>query len=236
MAVRDRTRAGNHPPARRGRARVVVVGAGFGGAATARALAEQAADVVLVDRHNYHGFWPLLYQVATAALSPDDIAYNVRGIFWRQSNVEVRLAKVTGIDLDGRQVHLDHGGPLRYDYLVVATGSVSNDFGVPGVAEHGYPLKALSDAVALRNHLLELFEAAHTDPTLADGGCADDGGGGRRPHGGRGVGRAGPSSSACWVATSGGSTCGGHGSCWWRWPTTFFPGSPSPRRRRPSEP
>ena len=171
MPVRDRSPVAGHPPARRGRANVVVVGAGFGGVAAARALADQAVDVVLVDRHNYHGFWPLLYQVATAALSPDDIAYTVRGLFWEQSNVEVRLAAVTGIDLDGRRVHLDNGGPLRYDYLVLATGSVSNDFGVPGVGEHGFPLKTLSDALALRNHLLELFEAAHTDPALADSGA-----------------------------------------------------------------
>ena len=171
MPVGSGTRVTAHPPARGGRARVVVVGAGFGGVAAARALAEEQVDVVLVDRHNYHGFWPLLYQVATAALSPDDIAYSVRGIFWGQSNVDVRLATVTGVDLDRREVQLDHGGPLRYDYLVVATGSVSNDFGVPGVADHGFPLKTLSDALVLRNHLLELFESAHTDPTMADSGA-----------------------------------------------------------------
>lgn len=153
------------------RPHVVIVGAGFGGVATARALGRFPVDVTLVDRQNYHGFWPLLYQVATAALAPDDIAYNVRGIFRDHPDVDVRLATVTGIDLDARLVHLDAGQPLGYDYLVLATGSVDNDFGVPGVTEHGFPLKSLPDAVALRHHLLGHFEAAAIDPSLLDAGA-----------------------------------------------------------------
>ncbi len=117
------------------RPRVVVVGAGFGGVATGRALGKLPVEVTIVDRQNYHGFWPLLYQVATAALAPDDIAHNVRGIFRDHANVSVRLATVTDVDLDGRLVHLDTGASLPYDYLVLATGSANNDFGVPGVAE-----------------------------------------------------------------------------------------------------
>lgn len=153
------------------RPRVVVVGAGFGGVATARALSKLPVEVTLVDRQNYHGFWPLLYQVATAALAPDDIAHNVRGIFRDHANVSFRLATVTDVDLDGRLVHLDTGGPLPYDYLVLATGSTNNDFAVPGVADHAFPLKSLPDAVALRNHLLGIFEAAHDDPRLLDAGA-----------------------------------------------------------------
>ena len=149
----------------------MIVGAGFGGVATARALADLPVEVTVVDRQNYHGFWPLLYQVATAALAPDDIAHNVRGIFRDHTNVTVRLATVTGVDLDGRLVHLDTGGSLPYDYLVLATGSANNDFGVPGVAEHAFPLKSLPDAVALRNHLLGIFEAAETDRRLLDAGA-----------------------------------------------------------------
>jgi NADH dehydrogenase len=153
------------------RPRVVIVGAGFGGVATAKALGKLPVEVTLVDRQNYHGFWPLLYQVATAALAPDDIAYNVRGIFRDQANAEVRLATVTDVDLDGRLVHLDTGGPLSYDYLVLAVGSADNDFGVPGVTEHAFPLKSVNDAVAIRNHLLGIFEAAQNDPRLLDAGA-----------------------------------------------------------------
>ncbi|HEX2024524.1 MAG TPA: NAD(P)/FAD-dependent oxidoreductase [Acidimicrobiales bacterium] len=153
------------------RPRVVIVGAGFGGISTAKALAKMPVEVTLVDRQNYHGFWPLLYQVATAGLAPDDIAYNVRGIFRDQANASVRLATVTGIDLDARLVHLDPGASLAYDYLVLATGSTNNDYGVPGVAEHAFPLKSLTDALALRNHLLGVFEAAQNDPRLHDAGA-----------------------------------------------------------------
>jgi len=149
---------------------VVVVGGGFGGIAVAQALRSLPVDVTVVDRHNYHGFWPLLYQVATAALGPGDIAHNIRGIFWGQTNVDARMATVTGVDLDARRVELDTGPALLYDWLILAAGSVNDSFGVPGVAENGFPLKSLPDAMALRNHLLEHFERVHTDPGLVDAG------------------------------------------------------------------
>jgi len=152
------------------RPRVVVVGAGFGGLAATRALAKVPVDVVLVDRQNYHGFWPLLYQVATAALSPDDVAYSVRGIFQRQRNLEVRMASVDDIDLEARELELDQGPALAYDHLILAAGSVSTDFGVPGVAQHAFPLKTVPDAVRLRHHVLRQFESACSHPSLmADG-------------------------------------------------------------------
>ena len=152
------------------RPRVVVVGAGFGGLAATRALARMPVDVVLVDRKNYHGFWPLLYQVATAALSPDDVAYSVRGAFPRQSDLEVHMAEVRGIDLSARELELDHGPPLAYDYLILAPGSVTSDFGIPGVSEHAFPLKTVPDAVRLRHHVLRQFEMACSRPSsIADG-------------------------------------------------------------------
>lgn len=138
--------------------------------AAAKALRALPVDVTVVDRHNYHGFWPLLYQVATAALGPGDIAHNLRGIFWGQTNVDARMATVTGVDLDARRVDLDAGPPLPYDFLILAAGSVNDTFGVPGVADNAFPLKSLPDAMALRNHLLEHFEQAHTDPSLVDAG------------------------------------------------------------------
>jgi len=149
---------------------VVVVGGGFGGIAAAQALRSAPVDVTVVDRHNYHGFWPLLYQVATAALGPGDIAHNLRGIFWGEANIDARMADVTGVDLDARRVDLDTGPPLSYDWLILAAGSVNDSFGVPGVTDNAFPLKSLPDAMALRNHLLEHFEQAHTDPGLVDAG------------------------------------------------------------------
>ncbi|HEX4865553.1 MAG TPA: NAD(P)/FAD-dependent oxidoreductase [Acidimicrobiales bacterium] len=144
------------------RPRVVVVGSGFGGLNVAGRLAGKAVDVTVVDRDNYHGFWPLLYQVATAGLGSDDIARPIRAIYARHPNVDVRLGTVTGVDLDRRHVEVDGEPGLDYDYLVLAVGSTSADFGIPGVADHAFPLKTLPDAVRLRNHVLSSFERADT--------------------------------------------------------------------------
>ncbi len=151
------------------RPQVVVVGAGFGGLAAARALGRRPVEVTVVDRDNYHGFWPLLYQVATSGLSPDDIAAPVRGIVGRQLNTRVRLGTVAAVDLEGRRVGLDDGAELPYDYLVLAPGSSTTDFGIPGVADHAFPLKTLPDAVRLRNHILSVFEQADAAADPADG-------------------------------------------------------------------
>jgi NADH dehydrogenase len=151
-------------------ANVVVVGAGFGGLNAASALARAPVEVTLIDRDNYHGFSPLLYQVATAGLGPEDIAHPVRAIFARQPNVDVRLGTVTGVDLDRRLIEIRGEEPVGYDYLVLAAGSVTNDFGVPGVAAHGFPLKMLPDAMRLRNHVLACFERADAEPSLVDDG------------------------------------------------------------------
>ena len=144
------------------RPRVVVVGSGFGGLNVAAKLAGKPVDVTVVDRDNYHGFWPLLYQVATAGLGPDDIARPIRAIYARYPNVDVRLGTVTGIDMDQRVVEVDGEPGLDYDFLVLAAGSSSADFGIPGVAEHAFPLKTLPDAMRLRNHVLNSFERADT--------------------------------------------------------------------------
>ncbi len=139
--------------------RVVVAGAGFGGLWAARTLAGAPADVILVDRNNYHTFFPLLYQVAAAELVPADIAYPVRAIFRSADNVEVRMADVTGLDIEGRHLETS-SGPLPYDILVLAIGSVSHWFGVEGAAEHAFPLRWMDDAIPLRHHVLTCFEAA----------------------------------------------------------------------------
>jgi NADH dehydrogenase len=141
------------------RPRVVIVGAGFGGLAAARALRGVPVDVVLVDQHNYHLFQPLLYQVATALLDPSEIAYPVRAALRRHRNVEFRLARVTGIDLERRRLATT-GGELAYDHLVVSAGAVNNFFGLTSVEEHTHGLKSLGEALAVRNHLLSCFERA----------------------------------------------------------------------------
>ena len=148
-----------------------MVGAGFGGLAVTRGLRDQPVDVILVEANNFHTFQPLLYQVATAGLDADDIGYAVRGIFRRQRNVTVRMARVVGADLDARTVMLDHGDPLAYDHLVVAAGAVTHTFGVPGVAEHAFALKSIDEALELRSHVLDRFEAAAQDPALVDDGA-----------------------------------------------------------------
>lgn len=152
------------------RHRVVVVGAGFGGLSVTRALAKAPVDVVLVDANNYHLFQPLLYQVATAGLDADDIAYPARGIFHRQRNVDVVMGRVTGADLAARELHVEGIGALGYDTLVVSAGAVTATYGVPGVEEHAYFLKSLQDALNLRHHVLQEFEMAAVDPErLHDG-------------------------------------------------------------------
>jgi NADH dehydrogenase len=156
------------------RYRVVVIGAGFGGLAVAKELAGAPVDVDIVDANNFHLFQPLLYQVATAGLDADDVAYAVRGIFRRQHNVTVHMATVTGVDLDARIVTLDRGDgagdELRYDTLVIAAGAVSTSFGIDGVDEHTIPLKDLDDALDLRLAVLDRFERASNDPASVERG------------------------------------------------------------------
>jgi NADH dehydrogenase len=146
---------------------VVIAGAGFGGMWAARTLSGSGADVLLLDRNNYHTFFPLLYQVAAAELAPPDIAYPVRSIFRKASNVEVRMAEVLSVDLEARRVETS-AGVVSYDILVLALGSVSHFFGVEGAADHAFPLRWMDDAIPLRHHVLTRFEAAVStdDPDL----------------------------------------------------------------------
>lgn len=139
---------------------VVILGAGFAGLACARALGGSAARVTLIDRNNYHLFVPLLYQVATAALSPADIAEPIRRIVRRHKNVEVLLAEVEGIDTEARRVLLEDDRSVAYDRLVVATGGVYSYFGHDEWAEHAPGLKTIENARALRARLLMCFEKA----------------------------------------------------------------------------
>ena len=140
---------------------VVIVGGGFGGAAAAAGLAGAACTITLVDRHNYHLFQPLLYQVATAGLSPADIATPIRAMFRGQANLQVRLGDVTGVDTARREVVLALGR-LAYDTLIVATGARHSYFGHPEWSSIAPGLKTIDDATAIRRRLLLAFETAET--------------------------------------------------------------------------
>ena len=149
------------------RPRVVVVGGGFAGLAATRALARAPVEVVVVDRHNHHVFQPLLYQVATAGLSPADIAAPIRWILRGQANVRVLLDDVVGVDPAARRVDLRDSPPLDYAALVVATGVTHAYFGRDDWAAHAPGLKTLDDAVAIRRRVLMAFEAAEREPDPA---------------------------------------------------------------------
>jgi len=145
---------------------VVIVGMGFGGLSAARILANKpGVTVTLVDRNNYHLFQPLLYQVATASIEQEAIAYPVRSIAGGWKNARFFLAEVTGFDFKKRVVKTSDG-PLAYDSLIIAAGAVTSYFGLKSVEKHAYELKTLPDAVTLRNQVLTVFEKAarETDP------------------------------------------------------------------------
>jgi NADH dehydrogenase len=148
--------------------RVVIVGAGFAGLSAARALAGSGADVLLIDRNVYSTFQPLLYQVATGGLNPGDVSYPIRS-FTRKAQARFRRGEVVSIDNDARQLILRDGGVLPFDYLVVASGSSVNHFGIPGAAEHSFSLYRRGDAIALRDQLMGALEnfAARQEGTLS---------------------------------------------------------------------
>src|SRR6516162_9896611 len=141
------------------RPRVLIVGAGFGGLAAAKRLAGQPVDVTIIDQRNYHLFQPLLYQVATAALSPADVAWPIRSIFANHPNIRVILGKVEGIDLEKREVKSDRIS-VNYDHLILATGSYHSYFGHDEWAMNAPGLKRIIDATEIRKRILLAFELA----------------------------------------------------------------------------
>ncbi len=154
------------------RKRVVIVGAGFGGMAAVRALKHADADVTLIDRTNHHLFQPLLYQVATAALSPADIATASRALLRRQKNVTVVMGEVTGVSVEDRLVRVKDTPDVAYDYLVLATGAAYSFFGKDQWAADAAVLKSLSDALAIRERLLGAFEWAESHAEAHEAGRA----------------------------------------------------------------
>ncbi|MEX2498137.1 MAG: NAD(P)/FAD-dependent oxidoreductase [Wenzhouxiangellaceae bacterium] len=151
-----------HEPSQK-RPRVVILGAGFAGLTATMRLAREPVEVIVMDRHNYHLFQPLLYQVATAALSPADIAAPIRGILSKLPNVSVLLDTITDIDRQAREVHTLSGRSIAYDYLVVATGATHNYFGNEHWREIAPGLKRIEDATELRRRILLAFERAEME-------------------------------------------------------------------------
>ena len=151
--------------------KVVIVGAGFGGLSAAQALAKAPVEITLIDQQNHHLFQPLLYQVATAALTPADIAVPIRHVLRRQDNVHVVMDRVTGVDTDARAVKTESGPDIAYDTLILATGATHSYFGNDDWATHAPGLKTLDDAAHLRERILRAFEQAEvvskTDPDAA---------------------------------------------------------------------
>jgi NADH:ubiquinone reductase (H+-translocating) len=147
-----------------------VLGGGFGGIGAAKKLEKSDVDVVLVDAHDYHTFQPLLYQVATGLLEQPAVGHPIRDLFHKQDNVRVHQDRATEIDLEKREVQFNELETQGYDYLVLALGAEVNFFGVEGAAEHSFPLYTLSDAVRLKDHVLEKWEAADRQPKLTEDG------------------------------------------------------------------
>ena len=152
------------------RPRVLILGGGFAGVGAAQKLKDADAEVVLVDRHDYHTFQPLLYQLATGLLDTTAVGHSLRDLLERHGNATVHKASVTAVDLEAREVAFEGLAPISYDYLVFGLGAEVNFFGTEGAAEHAFPMYTLPHAVRLKDHLLERWEAADRDPSLvADG-------------------------------------------------------------------
>ena len=147
-------------PGWKGRPRVVIVGAGFGGLACAKKLSHKAVDVLVVDRQNFHLFTPMIYQVATALLSPANIAYPVRKIFKNARNVHFQQSAVNGVDYEKKVLKTEDGSEIPYDYLVLGTGSITNTHNIEQINRWGVGLKDLEDAIRLRTHVLCCLEMA----------------------------------------------------------------------------
>jgi NADH dehydrogenase len=151
--------------------RVLILGGGFAGVGAAQKLKDADAEVVLVDRHDYHTFQPLLYQLATGLLETTAVGHSLRDLVGHQKNTTVHKGTVTGVDLGARRVTFEDLAPMTYDHLVFALGAEVNFFGTDGAPKHAFPMYTLPNAVNLKNHLLERWEAADHDPSLINDGA-----------------------------------------------------------------
>src|SRR5690348_11473148 len=153
------------------RPRVLILGGGFAGVGAAQKLKKAGAEVVLVDRHDYHTFQPLLYQLATGLLETTAVGHSLRDLLSRHDNTTVHKAGVSSIDLEQKTVEFAEIAPISYDYLVFGLGAEVNFFGTAGAPDHAFPMYTLPHAVHLKDHLLERWEAADRDPSLIEDGA-----------------------------------------------------------------
>jgi NADH dehydrogenase len=159
------------PPDSAVRPRVLVLGGGFAGIGAARKLKKSDVDVDVVDKHDYHTFQPLLYQVATGLLERSAVGHPIRDLFHKQANVRIHQDTVIGLDLEGREARFSELEPLTYDYLILGLGAEVNFFGVEGASEFAFPLYTLADAVRLKEHVLRSWEGADRRPALIGDGA-----------------------------------------------------------------
>ncbi|MGB7464942.1 MAG: FAD-dependent oxidoreductase, partial [Candidatus Acidiferrum sp.] len=150
---------------------VIILGAGFGGIGALKKLRDANVRITLIDKHDYHTFQPLLYQVATEELTPEQVGFPIRDVLHHHQNVTFHQAAVTSIDLAGREVATDSMAPLKYDYLVLALGAVVNFFQTPGADQYAFPLYTMDDAIRLKEHVLKTFEAVDKNLSLIDDGA-----------------------------------------------------------------
>jgi NADH:ubiquinone reductase (H+-translocating) len=150
---------------------VIILGAGFGGIGALKKLRDANVRITLIDKHDYHTFQPLLYQVATEELTPEQVGFPIRDVLHHHQNVTFHQAAVTSIDLAGKEVATDSMAPLKYDYLVLALGAVVNFFQTPGADQYAFPLYTMDDAIRLKEHVLKTFEAVDKNLSLIDDGA-----------------------------------------------------------------
>lgn len=150
---------------------VVILGAGFAGIGALKKLRDADVRITIIDKHDYHTFQPLLYQVATDELGPTEVGFPVRELLHGHKNITFHQTTVQSIDLAHKQVTVEGRGPIQYDYLVLALGGIVNFFHTPGADQHALPLYTMEDAMRLKEHILKTFEAADKNPALIDDGA-----------------------------------------------------------------
>ncbi len=150
---------------------VIILGVGFGGMGAQKTLRDANVKVTLVDKHDYHTFQPLLYQVATEELSPEQVGFPIRDLLHHRENVGFHQAVVASVDLAAKTITSDTGVSVHYDYLILALGAVVNFFQIPGADQFAFPLYTMNDAIRLKEHILKIFETVDKNPSLVDDGA-----------------------------------------------------------------
>jgi NADH:ubiquinone reductase (H+-translocating) len=151
--------------------KIVILGAGFGGIGALKRLRDANARITIIDKHDYHTFQPLLYQVATDELGPTEVGFPIRELLHGRQNITFHQSTVQSIDLQRKQVIVEGSNPIQYDYLVLALGGMVNFFHTPGAEQHALPLYTMEDAIRLKEHTLKTLEAVDKNPALMDDGA-----------------------------------------------------------------